>query len=155
MKGMSQSSHAGDSHNLNRFVEAQKVDYEQALAEVKSGRKQSHWMWYVFPQFDGLGSTSTSQKYSIKSVAEAKAYLSHPTLGSRLIAIATAALGVEGRSAYKIFESPDDMKLKSCATLFAHVSPDGSVFEQILDKFFQGDRDLKTLSLLGVADKGK
>jgi len=152
---MSQSSNAGDPHNLNRFVKEQKVDYEQALAEVKSGRKQSHWMWYVFPQFDGLGSTSTSQKYSIKSVAEAKAYLSHPTLGSRLIAIATAALGVEGRSAYEIFESPDDMKLKSCATLFASVSPDGSVFEQILDKFFQGDRDLETLRLLGVADKGK
>jgi len=152
---MSQSSNAGDPHNLNRFVEAQKVNYEQALAEVKSGRKQSHWMWYVFPQFDGLGFTPKSQKYSIKSVAEAKAYLSHPTLGSRLVAIATAALSVEGRSADEIFESPDDMKLKSCATLFAHVSPDGSVFEQILDKFFQGDRDLKTLSLLGVADKGK
>jgi len=152
---MSQSSNAGDPHNLNRFVEAQKVNYEQALAEVKSGRKQSHWMWYVFPQFDGLGSSQPSQKYSIKSVAEAKAYLSHPTLGSRLIAIAAAALSVEGRSAYEIFGSPDDMKLKSCATLFASVSPNGSVFEQILDKFFQGDRDLKTLSLLGVADKGK
>ena len=117
---MSQSSNAGDPHNLNRFVKAQKVDYEQALAEVKSGRKQSHWMWYVFPQFDGLGSSQSSQKYSIKSVAEAKAYLSHPTLGSRLIAIATAALSVEGRSAYKIFESPDDMKLKSCATFVGH-----------------------------------
>ena len=152
---MSQSSNAGDPHNLNRFVEAQKVDYEQALAEVKSGRKHSHWMWYIFPQFDGLGSTSTSQQYSIKSVAEAKAYLSHPVLAPRLIAIATAALSVEGRSAYKVFGYLDDIKLKSCATLFAHVSPDGSVFEQILDKFFQGDRDLKTLSLLGVADKGK
>ena len=152
---MSQSSNAGDSHNLNRFVEAQEDDYEQALAEVKSGRKHSHWIWYVFPQFDGLGSSPMSQKYSIKSVAEAEAYLSHPTLGPRLIAIATAALGVEGRSAYEIFGSPDDMKLKSCATLFASVSPNGSVFEQILDKFFQGDRDLKTLSLLGVADKGK
>jgi len=152
---MSQSSNAGDPYNLNRFVEAQKVNYEQALAEVKSGRKHLHWMWYVFPQFDGLGFSQPSQQYSIKSVAEAKAYLSHPTLGSRLVAIATAALSVEGRSADEIFESPDDMKLKSCATLFAHVSPDGSVFEQILDKFFQGDRDLKTLSLLGVADKGK
>jgi len=152
---MSQSSNAGDPHNLNRFVKEQKVDYEQALAEVKSGRKHSHWMWYVFPQFDGLGFSLMSQKYSIKSVAEAKAYLSHPTLGSRLVAIATAALSVEGRSADEIFGSPDDMKLKSCATLFAHVSPDGSVFEQILDKFFQGDRDLETLRLLGVADKGK
>ena len=152
---MSQSSNAGDPHNLNRFVEAQKVNYEQALAEVKSGRKRLHWMWYIFPQFDGLGSTSTSQQYSIKSVAEAKAYLSHPVLAPRLVAIATAALSVEGKSADEIFESPDDMKLKSCATLFASVSPDGSVFEQILDKFFQGDRDLETLRLLGVADKGK
>jgi len=152
---MSQSSNAGDPHNLNRFVEAQKVNYEQALAEVKSGRKRLHWMWYVFPQFDGLGFSQPSQQYSIKSVAEAKAYLSHPVLAPRLVAIATAALSVEGKSADEIFESPDDMKLKSCATLFASVSPDGSVFEQILDKFFQGDRDLKTLSLLGVADKGK
>jgi len=152
---MSQSSNAGDSHNLNRFVEAQEDDYEQALAEVKSGRKHSHWIWYIFPQFDGLGSSPMSQKYSIKSVAEAEAYLSHPTLGPRLIAIATAALSVEGRSAYKVFGYLDDIKLKSCATLFAHVSPDGSVFEQILDKFFQSDRDLKTLRLLGVADKGK
>ncbi len=117
---MSQSSNAGDPHNLNRFVEAQEVNYEQALAEVKSGRKQSHWMWYVFPQFDGLGFTSTSQRYSIKSVAEANAYLSHPTLGPRLIAIATAALSVEGRSADEIFGSPDDMKLKSCATFVGH-----------------------------------
>jgi len=152
---MSQSSNAGDPHNLNRFVEAQKVNYEQALAEVKSGRKRLHWMWYVFPQFDGLGFSQPSQQYSIKSVAEAKAYLSHPVLAPRLVAIAIAALSVEGKSADEIFESPDDMKLKSCATLFASVSPDGSVFEQILDKFFQGDRDLKTLSLLGVADKGK
>ena len=155
MKGMSQSSNAGDPHNLNRFVEEQEDDYEQALAEVKSGRKHSHWMWYIFPQFDGLADSLNSQKYSIKSVAEAEAYLNHPVLAPRLTAIATAALSVEGRSAYEIFKSPDDMKLKSCATLFASVSPNGSVFEQILDKFFQGDRDLKTLSLLGVADKGK
>jgi len=111
---MSQSSNAGDPHNLNRFVEAQKVNYEQALAEVKSGRKHLHWMWYVFPQFDGLGFTPKSQQYSIKSVAEDKAYLSHPVLAPRLIAIAIAALSVEGRSADEIFESPDDMKLKSC-----------------------------------------
>ena len=111
---MNQSSNAGDPHNLNRFVEAQKVNYEQALAEVKSGRKRLHWMWYIFPQFDGLADSLNSQKYSIKSVAEAEAYLNHPVLAPRLTAIAIAALSVEGRSADEIFESPDDMKLKSC-----------------------------------------
>ena len=150
---MSQSSNAGDPHNLNRFVEAQKVNYEQALAEVKSGRKRLHWMWYIFPQFDGLADSLKSQKYSIKSVAEAEAYLNHPVLAPRLTAIAIAALSVEGKSAHEIFGSPDDMKLQSCATLFAHVSPVGSVFEQILDKFFQGERDPDTLSLLGVASE--
>lgn len=147
---MSQSTDTSDPHHLDRFVEAQKKHYEQALSEVKRGRKCSHWMWYVFPQFDGLGFSPTSQKYSIKSVAEAKAYLSHPVLAPRLTEIAIAALSVEGRSAYEIFGSPDDMKLQSCATLFAHVSPAGSVFEQILNKFFQGERDPKTLSKLGV-----
>ncbi|MBD2097073.1 DUF1810 domain-containing protein [Trichocoleus sp. FACHB-591] len=142
------SENAGDPYDLNRFVQAQERDYERALSEVKNGRKRSHWMWYIFPQFDGLGFSATSKRYAIKSVAEAKAYLSHPTLGPRLIACAEAALSVEGRSVYEIFGSPDDMKLKSCATLFAYVSPEGSVFEQVLNKFFHGDRDQKTLDLL-------
>lgn len=150
-----QLSSADDLHALNRFLQAQSDQYEQALSEVKRGRKDSHWMWYLFPQFDGLGKSATSQKYSIKSIAEAKAYLNHPVLGPRLTAIATAALNVEGRSAYEIFGAPDDMKLKSCATLFASVSPNGSVFEQILDKFFQGDRDPETLRLLGIRREGK
>ncbi|MBD1867842.1 DUF1810 domain-containing protein [Cyanobacteria bacterium FACHB-471] len=137
-----------DVYDLNRFLQAQQANYEQALSEIKSGRKRSHWMWYVFPQFDGLGSSSTSKRYSIKSVAEAKAYLSHPILGSRLIECAEAVLSVEGRTAYEIFGSPDDMKLKSCATLFAYVSPEKSVFDQLLDRFFQGKRDEKTLRLL-------
>ena len=152
MTDMSQVSNTVDPHDLNRFVQAQENDYEQALSEVKSGRKRSHWMWYIFPQFDGLAFSSTSKRYAIKSVAEAKAYLSHPILGPRLIQCAEAALRVEGRSAYEIFGSPDDLKLKSCATLFAFVSPLGSVFEQLLDKFFQGDRDRKTLDLLDVTD---
>jgi uncharacterized protein (DUF1810 family) len=141
---------AGDSYNLSRFVEAQEQDHDQALSEIRRGRKQSHWMWYIFPQFDGLGFSATSRRYSIKSRAEAEAYLRHPTLGPRLIECAEAALGVEDRSALEIFGSPDDMKLRSCATLFAYVSPAGSVFHRLVDKFFQGERDSKTLGLLGA-----
>jgi uncharacterized protein (DUF1810 family) len=148
-------SGAGDPHNLNRFVQAQADDYEQALAEIRSGRKQSHWMWYIFPQFDGLGFSSTAKRYAIKSVAEAQAYLGHPVLGPRLRECAEAVLSVEGRSALEIFGSPDDLKLRSCATLFAYVSPTGSVFHRLLDKYYQGERDSKTLSLLGIAPEVK
>ena len=144
----------GDSHNLSRFVQAQEEDYEQALSEIKSGRKQSHWMWYIFPQFDGLGFSATSKRYSIKSVAEAAAYLGHPILGLRLMECAEAVLSVEGRSAFEICGSPDDIKLKSCATLFAYVSPAGSVFDRLLGKYFEGERDGKTLSLLGISPEG-
>jgi uncharacterized protein (DUF1810 family) len=151
MAHTNKASDAGDVHNLNRFVEAQEDDYEQALAEIRSGRKQSHWMWYMFPQFDGLGVSSTSKRYSIKSMAEAEAYLAHPVLGPRLLECAEAVLGVDGRSAFEIFGSPDDMKLRSCATLFACVSPKGSVFERLLGKYFEGERDSKTLRLLGTA----
>jgi uncharacterized protein (DUF1810 family) len=146
---------AGDRHDLKRFVQAQDDDYDQALAEIRGGRKRSHWMWYIFPQFDGLGFSSTSRRYAIKSIAEAEAYLSHPVLGPRLRDCAEAVLRVDGRSALEIFGSPDDMKLKSCATLFARVSPAGSVFDRLLDKYFQGERDDKTLRLLGVAPEVK
>ena len=151
MAEMRQASNMGDLHDLNRFVQAQANDYERALSEVSHGQKRSHWMWYIFPQFDGLGFSQTAQRYAIKSVSEAKAYLSHPVLGSRLIECVEATLSVEGRSAYEIFGTPDDLKLKSCATLFAHVSPGGSVFERLLDKCFQGERDNKTLRLLNVS----
>jgi uncharacterized protein (DUF1810 family) len=140
-----------DPYNLSRFVEAQVESYDQALSEIRRGRKQSHWMWYIFPQIDGLGFSATSRRYSIKSLDEAKAYLCHPVLGPRLIECAEAALGVEGRSAYEIFGSPDDMKLRSCATLFASVSSPGSVFEKLLGKFFQDEQDNKTLRLLRAA----
>jgi len=142
---------AGDPHNLSRFVQAQEDDYERALAELRGGRKRSHWMWYIFPQIDGLGFSSTSRRYAIKSVAEAEAYLSHPVLGPRLVECAEAVLRVEGRSAFEIFGSPDEMKLKSCVTLFACVAPAGSVFDRVIDKYFQGQRDGKTLRLLGIA----
>jgi uncharacterized protein (DUF1810 family) len=138
-----------DPHDLGRFVDAQAGDYDQALAEIKSGRKRSHWTWYIFPQIDGLGFSSMSRRYSIKSLDEARAYLAHPLLGQRLVECCEAALSVDGRSAYEIFGSPDDMKLKSCATLFASVSPPDSVFDRLLGKYFQGERDGKTLRLIG------
>ena len=139
----------GDSFNLARFVEAQAGDYERALSEIRAGRKRSHWMWYVFPQFEGLGNSPTSRHYAIRSPEEAAAYLAHPVLGTRLLECAAAALKIQGRSALEIFGSPDDMKLRSCATLFAYVSPDGSVFHRVIDQFFQGQHDERTIELLG------
>ena len=137
-----------DPHHLHRFVQAQEQDFQRAMSEIRSGRKRSHWMWYIFPQFDGLGFSAMSRQYAIKSVAEAEAYLAHPVLGPRLVECAEAALAVEGKTALDVFGSPDDLKLRSCATLFAHVSPKGSVFERLLDKYFHGERDAKTLRLL-------
>ncbi len=149
---------AGDPHDLSRFVQAQVGVYDRALAEIKSGRKRSCWMWFIFPQVDRLGSISTSENYklyAIKSIEEAKAYLAHLVLGPRLVECAEAALSVQGRTAHEIFRSPDDKKLRSCATLFASVSQPGSVFDQLLDKYYQGERDSKTLRLLGIASDVK
>jgi uncharacterized protein (DUF1810 family) len=153
---------AGDPHDLSRFVQGQKGDhkqghaeYEQALAEIRNGDKRTHWMWYIFPQHVGLGVRSTAKYYGIKSIEEARAYLAHPVLGPRLRECAEAAAGVEGRSAKKIFGSTDEKKLKSCATLFACVSPAGSVFHRLLDKYFKGEQDGKTLRLLGIAPEPK
>jgi uncharacterized protein (DUF1810 family) len=138
-----------DPYDLDRFVRAQTDDYAGALAEIRSGRKRSHWMWYIFPQIDGLGFSAMSKRYAIGGLAEAEAYLSHPVLGPRLRDCAEAALGVEGRSAAEIFGAPDDMKLRSCATLFACASPAGSVFHRLLDRYFQGRPDPRTLAQLG------
>ena len=140
---------AADPYNLARFLQAQDPTYEQAMAEIRSGRKRSHWMWFVFPQFDGLGSSPTARLYAIKSVAEAEAYLAHPVLGPRLLESVRTVLGLEGRSAFDIFGSPDDMKLRSCATLFASISPPGSPFERLLAQYFGVDPDDKTLRLIG------
>jgi uncharacterized protein (DUF1810 family) len=137
-----------DPFDLNRFVRAQETSYRQALSELERGRKQSHWMWFIFPQLDGLGSSPMSRLYAIKSEDEARAYLEHPVLGPRLSQCAEAILAVDGQSATAILGSPDDVKLKSCATLFARVSAAASVFEKILDKFYGGERDGATLQLL-------
>jgi uncharacterized protein (DUF1810 family) len=139
-----------DPYDLNRFLQAQDCVYNQALLEIKSGRKCTHWMWFIFPQIDGLGFSSTARHYSIKSIEEARAYLDHPILGPRLLECAEAAVRVEGRSAQQIFGSPDDLKLRSCATLFARVAPQGSVFDRLLEKYYASARDDRTLELLGV-----
>src|SRR3954447_25565213 len=151
MTDADESRRSDDPYNLYRFVQAQEDDYRQALAEIRSGKKRTHWMWYIFPQIDGLAFSSTSKHYSIKSVEEARAYLRHPVLGPRLLECAEAVVGVEGRSATEIFGSPDDLKLRSCATLFACVSPPGSVFDRLLEKYYRGQRDARTLQLLGLA----
>lgn len=137
-----------DPHNLRRFLDAQERDYRSALAEITAGQKRSHWMWYIFPQYDGLGFSPTSIHYAIKSPEEAAVYLDHPILGPRLRECVDALLSVTGKSAHEIFRSPDDLKLKSSMTLFAHVSPEGSAFEQALDRYFEGQRDQRTLELV-------
>jgi uncharacterized protein (DUF1810 family) len=139
----------GDPHDLRRFLDAQARDYAQALAEMRSGRKRTHCMWYVFPQLAGLGVSAMSARYALAGLEDARAYLAHPVLGRRLVECMEAVLGVEGRSATEIFGSPDDLKLRSSATLFACASPPGSVFERVLLKYYRGERDPRTLRLLG------
>jgi uncharacterized protein (DUF1810 family) len=140
-----------DRYDLARFIDAQASVYEQALKEIRAGRKRSHWMWFVFPQFAGLGSSPTSVRYAIRSREEAVAYLAHPILGPRLVECFDAVLQSDGRAAREVFGSPDDMKLRSSATLFAAVSPDGSVFHRVIGKYFDGTFDDKTIDLLKTA----
>jgi uncharacterized protein (DUF1810 family) len=142
---------ANDPYDLNRFLRAQEDDYQQALSEIQSGRKRTHWIWYIFPQIDGLASSWMSKQFSVKSLEEARAYLDHPVLGPRLIECAEAVVRVDGRSALDIFGSPDDLKVRSCATLFACVSSPGSVFDRLLGKYYGGQRDDKTLRLLDMS----
>lgn len=139
--------------DLARFVDAQARDYTPALAEIKNGRKQSHWMWYIFPQFAGLGRSEMSRRYAIRSLEEAHAYVQHPLLGSRLRECAAVVLAVEGKSARDIFDTPDDAKLHSSMTLFAQVTEPGSVFHSVLAKYFEGQADGQTLRLLAASAK--
>ena len=136
-----------DRFNLNRFVSAQESVYNRVLAELNNGSKRSHWMWYIFPQLDGLAQSTTSKYYAIKSPDEAIAYLNHPVLGARLLECVNTVLNIEGKSVSEIFGYPDDLKLKSSMTLFSEVATD-SVFVSVLDKYFRGERDSKTLGLL-------
>lgn len=135
--------------NLNRFCQAQETTYESALSEIRSGRKKTHWMWFIFPQYAGLGFSSTSVFYAIKTLDEARAYLAHPVLGSRLEECCQALLALENLTVHEIFGSPDDLKLRSSMTLFAYVAPPGSVFEQVLAKYCDGKPDQLTIELLG------
>jgi uncharacterized protein (DUF1810 family) len=137
-----------DLYDLQRFLTAQQAIHQQALREIRGGHKSSHWMWFVFPQLRGLGVSATSRRFGISGPDEARAYLAHPTLGPRLVEMAEAALDLDSSSAHDVFGYPDDMKLKSCATLFAVVSPPGSVFERLLAQYFDGERDTRTLALL-------
>lgn len=139
-----------DPYDLSRFVEAQAKDYQAALAELHAGEKRTHWMWYVFPQIAGLGHSPMSARYAIQNADEARAYLSHPTLGPRLVQCAETVLSAENRTATQIMGSPDDLKLRSCATLFDFVSEEGSAFKRILDKYYGGERDPRTLELLAI-----
>ena len=134
--------------DLERFVTAQQDIYERALGELKAGDKRSHWMWFVFPQFAGLGFSEMSVRYAIKSLDEARAYLAHPVLGPRLAECAQALLGVEGRSAERILGYPDDLKLRSSMTLFARAADDPKVFRAVLDRYYDGEDDPATLQRL-------
>ena len=139
-----------DPFNLQRFVDAQEPVYPRVVAELRAGRKRSHWRWFVFPQFQGLGRSDMAQRYAIQSLAEARAYLAHPVLAARLRECCQILLALEPhRSALEVFGSPDDMKLRSCMTLFAEASPaPGSVFDAVLQKYFGSEKDLGTLELL-------
>lgn len=134
--------------NLNRFIQAQEVSYPVALAEIQKGRKQSHWMWFIFPQIRGLGFSETTKFYAIQDMPEAQAFLEHPVLGKRLVRICQELLNLEGNNANKIMGSPDDLKLKSSMTLFASLPNPHPVFALVLDKFFGGTKDVKTLQII-------
>jgi uncharacterized protein (DUF1810 family) len=134
--------------DLQRFLDAQDGAFDRALSELRAERKRSHWMWFIFPQISGLGSSAMARRFAIRDLAEARAYLAHPVLGPRLQAVAKAALAIKGKTAAEIFAYPDDLKLRSCATLFAQVSEEGSPFQQILTAFFDGKPDARTLERL-------
>ena len=137
-----------DPFDLSRFTSVQAGVYETVLVELRSGEKRTHWMWFIFPQIEGLGHSATAEYYAIKTVEEARQYLKHPVLGARLTECAEAVLAIEGRSASEIFGYPDDLKLRSSMTLFAYVAGPHSAFVRVLDKYFAGEQDLRTLQLL-------
>ncbi|PWS33101.1 DUF1810 domain-containing protein [Pedobacter paludis] len=140
-----------ENDSLKRFLDAQKLDYQIAFSEIQKGKKQSHWMWYIFPQIVGLGQSQTARFFEIKNLTEAEAFFKHPILGSRLMAISKELLKLKETDAHKIFGSPDDLKLKSSMTLFSLVPHSDTIFEQVLEKYFDGQKDEKTVVILGKA----
>lgn len=135
-------------YDLSRFVAAQQKNYQRALTEIKAGRKTSHWMWYVFPQIRGLGRSAMSQLYAIQSLDEAKAFLAHPYLEKNLLEICQALLDLDACDPRIVFGRPDDMKLKSSMTLFACASEADHIFLAVLDKYFNGRQDQRTLKII-------
>lgn len=140
-------------NNLQRFLIAQETDYKLALSEIKNGRKRSHWIWYIFPQIQGLGFSETSKYYAIENIDEAEAFLKHPLLGSRLIAICKALIHLKENNASEVMGSPDDMKLKSSMTLFSVVDNADEVFQAVLNKFFNGEKGQATLQIISEQRK--
>jgi len=138
-----------DLYNLQRFLDAQSTIYSQVVTELKHGSKRSHWIWFIFPQLDGLGYSQTATYYGIKSIDEASAYLEHPILGERLRECVRLVLNIKGKTAHQIFGSPDDLKFCSSMTLFQQASPDDSLFAKALEQYYQGKVDTRTLQLLG------
>jgi uncharacterized protein (DUF1810 family) len=137
-----------DKMSLDRFIEAQKYDYARALREIKNGKKTSHWMWYIFPQIEGLGRSLTARKYAIRSAEEAEEYLRHPLLGNRLREISEELLKLPGNDPVKVFGFTDALKLKSCMTLFSMTADDPSVFLQVLRKYYGGEKCIRTAEFL-------
>lgn len=135
-------------YNLDRFIEAQKEDYNQALKEIRSGKKLTHWVWYIFPQIKGLGMSDTAIHYSIESLDEAKAYLKNDYLRHNLLEISQALLDLDNNNPTEILGYPDDLKVKSCMTLFYYTDPSINVFKDVIDKFYNGEIDINTINLI-------
>ena len=144
-----------DQFDLERFIIAQKGLYNNVLSELKLGQKRTHWMWYIFPQLDGLGKSTTSRLFAIKSIKEAQCYLNHPILGLRLLECTETVFDIEGHSISEIFKSPDDIKFRSSMTLYDHISKPSNNFSLVLEKYFDGNKDEETLKILdGLKSKG-
>ena len=137
-----------DPYNLRRFVDAQNPDYERVRSELQQGDKRGHWMWFIFPQIEGLGHSPMARTFAISSLEEANAYLQHPILGPRLIECTKLVYEAEGRTIHQIFGFPDDLKFRSCMTLFAHARPAHSAFQDALRKYFSAQYDQLTLERL-------
>ena len=148
MKHIKQYKIFEDLFNLERFLDAQESTYQKALQEIKNGYKESHWIWFIFPQIKGLGYSDKSIFYGLKNIEEANAYLNHPILGERLLEICNVLINLDNNDAYSIFGSPDNLKLKSCLTLFSQVENTNEIFDNLLSKFFNGKYDKNTLDII-------